>query len=111
MTTPTTNFIGINVAGNHARAALVDDTGSILAGRVGDISSKGLIAQLSALVDELRSAEPNVKAIGVAIPGLVNRQTDRVVVPRDHSSTMVEDLHGELMRATGLRVEIENDAN
>ena len=50
-------------------------------------------------------------ALGVAIPGLVNRQTDRVVDPRDLPSTMVEDLHGGLTRATGLRVEIENDAN
>ena len=27
------------------------------------------------------------------------------------SATIVENLHGELTRATGLRVEIENDAN
>src|SRR6185503_10073115 len=53
----------------------------------------------------------SIAAMGVAIPGLVNRQTDRVIAPRDLPATMVEDLHGELMRATGLRVELENDAN
>jgi glucokinase len=42
---------------------------------------------------------------------LVNRQTDRVVVSRDLPATVREDLHSEIMRATGLRVELENDAN
>ncbi|HEX6284140.1 MAG TPA: ROK family protein, partial [Pyrinomonadaceae bacterium] len=34
-----------------------------------------------------------------------------VVDSRDLPSTMFEDLHGGLTRATGLRVEVENDAN
>jgi glucokinase len=110
MTTPPTNFIGINVSGEHVRAALVDEHGSIIQGRIGGIS-KELIPQLAAMTEDLRSLTGSVAAIGVAIPGLVNRQTDRVVFPRDLPSTMVEDLHGELTRATGLRVEIENDAN
>jgi glucokinase len=62
------------------------------------------------LVEDLTRRGP-VASIGVAIPGLVNRQTDRVIAPRDLPPTMVEDLHGQLMRAIGLRVELENDAN
>jgi len=42
---------------------------------------------------------------------LVNRQTDRIVSSPDLPSKIQEDLHSELTRATGLRVEIENDAN
>ena len=110
MTTPRTNFIGINVSGEHVRAALVDEHGSIVEGRIGGIA-KELIPQLTAIVEDLSSIQGPVAAIGVAIPGLVNRQTDRVVFPRDLPTTMVEDLHGQLTRATGLRVEIENDAN
>ena len=34
-----------------------------------------------------------------------------MIAPRDLPSTIVEDLHGQLTRATGLRVELENDAN
>ena len=111
MTTPQMNFIGINVSGTHARAALVDNDGSIVERKVGDIAPKSMIQQLAAMVDELRSPQRAIGSIGVAIPGLVNRQTDRVVAPRDLPATIVEDLHGQLMRATGLRVEIENDAN
>ena len=111
MTTPQTNFIGISVSGTRARAALVNENGLVGETKVSEIAPKTLIPQLAEMVQELQSSGLQVSAIGVAIPGLVNRQTDRVVAPRDFSTTIVEDLHGELTRATGLRVEIENDAN
>jgi glucokinase len=111
MTAPVTNFIGINVSGSHARAALVDNEGRILERREADITPEHVVPQLAELAGQLRSSGGNVAALGVAIPGLVNRQTDRVVVARDLPSPIVENLHGELTRATGLRVEIENDAN
>lgn len=110
MTTPASNFIGISVSGDHVRAALVDEHGTILESRIGGISND-LIPQLASTIADLRKVAGNVTALGVAIPGLVNRQTDSVISPRGLPSTMVENLHGELTRATGLRVEVENDAN
>lgn len=111
MTTPRTHFIGINVSGTQARAALVDSEGALVEGRVGEVTPKQLVPELAKMVETLRAREVNIGAVGVAIPGLVNRQTDRVIAPRDLPSTILADLHGELMRATGLRVELENDAN
>jgi glucokinase len=110
MSTPGSKFIGINVSGIQARAALIDQTGTLINTKVAEVAPKQLIPQLAAMVEELGSRD-SIAAIGVAIPGLVNRQTDRVIAPRDLPATLVEDLHGELMRATGLRVELENDAN
>ena len=110
MTTPQANFIGINVYGTQARAALVDHNGALIDTKVAEFAPKELIPQLAAMVEELGSRS-RIAAIGVAIPGLIDRQTDRVIAPRDLPAPMVEDLHGELMRATGLRVELENDAN
>jgi glucokinase len=63
------------------------------------------------VVRELRGINSNIEAVGIAIPGLVNRQTDRVITSRELPLTVREDLHSELMQATGSRVEIENDAN
>jgi len=111
MTTPQTNFIGINVSGTQARAALVNSEGKLIESKVAEVTPKELIPQLAMMVEELRGGRGSVAAIGVAISGLVNRQTDRVIAPRDLPTTMVGDLHGELMSATGLRVELENDAN
>ena len=111
MTTPRKNFIGINVSGSKIRAALVDEQGRVIERVEAAVSSQNIVPQLATITGDLRPALGTVAAMGVALPGLVNRQTDRVVDPRGMPSPMVEDLHGELMRATGLRVEIENDAN
>ncbi|HJT29747.1 MAG TPA: ROK family protein [Pyrinomonadaceae bacterium] len=108
---PRMHFIGINISGTQARAALVNSEGSVIEGRFGEVAPKQLVQELAAMVEDLRKQNVEVGAIGVAIPGLVNRQTDRVIAPRDLPSTIVGDLHGDLMRATGLRVELENDAN
>ena len=105
MTTPGSNFIGINVSGTQARAALVDRDGAVINTRAAEFAPKELIPQLAAMVEEL-GPRGSIAAIGVAIPGLVNRQTDRVIAPRDVPTTMFDDLHGELIRATGLRVEL-----
>jgi len=102
MTTPGSNFIGINVSGTQARAALVDHDGALIDTKVAQFAPKELISQLAAMVEDLGSRGP-VASIGVAIPGLVNRQTDRVIAPRDLPATITGDLHGELMRATGIR--------
>ncbi len=111
MTTPATNFIGINVSGTQVRAALVDNDGRIIESRDAVITPETMVSQLAEIAAQLRSARDSVTALGIAIPGLVNRQSDRVVSARDLPPTLVADLHGELTRATGLRVEIENDAN
>ena len=111
MTNPRKNFIGIAVSGAKIRAAFVDEDGRVIEHAESTVSSENIVPQLATIAGDLRPALGQVVAIGVAIPGLVNRQTDRVVAPRDLPPTMVEDLHGSLMRATGYRVEIENDAN
>ena len=110
MSTPQTNFIGVYVSGTQARAALVDSEGSLIQSQVAEVTPKELIPQLAAVIEGLRRGQ-SIGAIGVAIPGLVNRQTDRVIAPRDLPPTITSNLHGDLMRATGIRAELENDAN
>jgi len=111
MTTPRKNFIGINVSSTKIRAALVDEQGRVIERVETQVSSENIVPQLATIAGDLRPALGTVASLGVALPGLVNRQTDRVVDPKGMPAPMVEDLHGELTRATGLRVEIENDAN
>src|SRR5262245_42581909 len=103
------NFIGIDLSGPLIHAALVSAEGQKIESREAEIRHEHLIEQVAELGRELGSGK--VSAMGIAIPGLVNRQTDRVVVSRDLPTTVREDLHSEFTRATGLRVEIENDAN
>lgn len=106
----TTNYIGIDLSGPSLRAALVDSGGRILRRVETEIATDALVAQLAKLSQEL-GQDRNVEALGIAIPGLVNRQTDRVIVSRGFPSTVRQGLHSDLTSATGLRVELENDAN
>lgn len=105
------SFLGIDLSGPVIRTALVSSDGQVIDRREAPIETDKLVTQVADVVKDLRRVNPHIAAVGIAIPGLVNRQTDRVVASRDLPSTVREDLHSEFMEATGLRVEIENDAN
>jgi glucokinase len=105
------SFIGIDLSGPYLRSAIVSDEGQIIERRQVPLNASRLVPQVAEIVSELRGIDPNIVAVGIAIPGLVNRQTDRVISSRDLPSTVREDLHAELTKAAGVRVEIENDAN
>lgn len=105
------SFLGIDLSGPTMRAALVTASGEVIERRESPIEADKLVPKVAEIVRELRSSRPDIAAVGIGIPGLVNRQTDRVIASRDLPSTVREELHSEFMDATGLRVEIENDAN
>ncbi len=109
--TSSTSFIGIDLSGPNLRAAIVSDEGQIIERREVPLEADRLVPQVAEVVSELRGVNPNIAAAGIGIPGLVNRQTDRVISSRDLPSIVREDLHAELTNAAGIRVEIENDAN
>lgn len=104
-------FIGIDLSGPVLRAAIVNDNGEITERREAPIEADGLVAQVERVVSDLRGVNANVESVGIAVPGLVNRTTDRVIASQDLPSTVREDLHSEFTNAMGVRVEIENDAN
>ncbi len=105
------NFIGIDLSGPKVRAALLSDAGLVLERREAVISSDNLVELVAKVGRELGAGDPSVRAMGIGIPGLVNRQTDRVIASRNLPATVRDDLHAEFMRATNIRVELENDAN
>lgn len=106
-----THYIGVDVSGAKLHAALVTEDGQVIERREAVLEPEAITQQVTRAVAELRDIASNVRAVGVGIPGLVNRQTDRVLVSTDLPSVVRGDIHSELMKATGLRVELENDAN
>src|SRR5438034_10020443 len=108
MTTPPkleTNFIGIELCGAKLRAAAVDHEGVIRERSEEPLEAENLVGQVARMVKGLRQAVNNIGAVGIAIPGLVNRQTDRVIASNYLPGPVSENLHAEAMKATGLRVE------
>ena len=104
-------LIGMHVSGAKLQAALVDTSGNVSERVETEISPQNMIEQAADVARGLVAKSGNVSALGFAIPGLVNRQTDVVMISPALPSMIREGLHAELIRATGLRVEIENDAN
>ena len=104
-------FIGIELCGNKLRGATVDNEGIISERTEVVVQPESFVAQVGELVNTLRRSGNDVGAVGIAIPGLVNRQSDRVITSNHLSAKVRENLHAELMEVTGLRIELENDAN
>jgi glucokinase len=105
------NFIGIELCGTKLRAATVDNDGTIRERSEEPLEAENLIAQIARVVKTLQQGANNIGAVGIAIPGLVNRKTDRVIASNYLPGPVRENLHEDTMKATGLRVELENDAN
>ena len=105
------SFIGIELSGSKLRAATVSDEGVSGERREAQLQADGLVGQVTQLVKDLQQNASEIRSVGIAIPGLVNRQSDRVVASRDLPGIVRETLHAELMEASGLRFELENDAN
>lgn len=111
MATSQPSFIGIELSGATLRGATVDDNGTILQRTQAEVTSDGLVSHIAQIVSELRKGGGNITAVGIAIPGLVNRQSDLVIASSYLPSSVRENLHADVTKATGLRVELENDAN
>src|SRR5216683_701452 len=104
------NFIGIDIAARTMRAVAVSAAGEVLGAHDTAYRPEELISVTRNLVAGLGELGL-IKSVGIGIPGLVNRETDRVLISTGLPSMVRDDLHSELMKATGLRVELENDAN
>ena len=77
------SFIGIDLSGSNLRAATVDQEGVIGERREAQVQTDGLVGQVAQLVSELRQGANHIEAVGLALPGLVNRQTDVVIASLD----------------------------
>jgi glucokinase len=103
-------FAGIEVAPGLMRAVVVSSDGEVVTRREAAHQPENLTSEVAAIVSALREAG-EIKCVGVAIPGLVNRETDRVLISTELPSVARADFHSELMKVTGVRFELENDAN
>jgi glucokinase len=105
------NFIGVDLSGPVLRATLVSSNGEVVERRESPLDGQQVVAQVAEMVNALHDHSATVSTVGVAIPGLVNRLTDRVLASSELPAAVREGLHEALMKATGLRFELENDAN
>jgi len=117
MTSSEPVFIGIDLGGSTLKAALITRDGEIIqetryeANQQGPDALFNQVVQVALTLRDNKFATGPVAAIGVGIPGLVNRRTNRIEVMPNQPSLPQIDLTSELSRATELPVILDNDAN
>jgi glucokinase len=120
MTTSQTNdtvFIGLDLGGTTLKSALVNASGEILHEIRGETEQRSSDALFNQIVESARSlrdherAGGRASAIGIGIPGLVNRKTNRIEVMPNLPNLSGISITEELARETGLPVALDNDAN
>ncbi|HEU5235854.1 MAG TPA: ROK family protein [Pyrinomonadaceae bacterium] len=104
------NFAGIEVAVTTMRGVVISESGETIASRDSTYEPENLIGAITDLTEGLRETG-DLKSVGLAIPGLVNRETDRVIFSTGLPFTAQDHIHAELIEKTGLQFELENDAN
>lgn len=105
------NRIGIEISGERLHAVALGEDDVIAASRSAELDAADPIASLSALIGELSGEFGDVRRVGLAVPGLVDRSTGRIAYSAHLPDTLVEDLAGRVKAAAGVDAVLENDAN
>ena len=100
--------IGIAVSSSHIRAVLLDDHGTATSTQAFEIATdRPLSVQIKEVCEKTGG---KIGAIGIAVPGMVDLKTSKIVDSRIPELTEVH-LKAELGGLTGGNVVIENDIN
>ncbi|MDM7920846.1 MAG: ROK family protein [Pyrinomonadaceae bacterium] len=103
---------GIDIGTSGFCSVSVDAGGKVLEARQGKIDrGSDLLPQVIEHVGSLKSDLGGLERIGIAVPGLINRRTNRVEYSAEYPSYSRTDFAGEIKAATGVDCLIENDAN
>jgi predicted NBD/HSP70 family sugar kinase len=104
------NFAGIEVGSKKLRGVVIAKDARVVDRCEANYEPDQLITALSDVTRELQKSGP-IESVGVAIPGLVNREADRVLISTNLPFTARDHIHADLVKATGLQFKLENDAN
>ncbi|HZS43985.1 MAG TPA: ROK family protein [Blastocatellia bacterium] len=112
-----TLYVGADLGGSKLKVALVDSEGSIVAHNSTPTEAKDGPTLIEHIVGGLKqmmasAGAGQVKAIGVGLPGLINRQTNKVEILPNLPDAAEYDITGEIIkRLAPLPVVFDNDAN
>ncbi len=104
--------LGLELKSGTLEAVSVDDSGGI-----GDSISVGferqndLIPQIVEFVSTAEKEFDSFESLGLAVPGLVDINTNKVVHSAQFPQHEQDDMAGEITRLTGKQTFLENDAN
>ena len=105
-------LVGIEVTGSMLKAVCLNADGNITGNHQSPIFRKEETApQLIVFIRDLTEKFGSFEKVGIAIPGLINRETKRVAYSTHFPEHEKFDLLGELSGSAVQKIVIENDAN
>ena len=105
-------LLGVEVSSTKLHAVCLDTSTN-----TGDYDSQefnkevDVLPQLFEFIKEQQSKFRQFNKVGIAVSGLINRKTNRVVLSMRNPEHTEIDLADEVKKTTGLEVFLENDAN
>lgn len=104
--------VGVEVTTSAFKSVCLDADGNLIDSfAAAMVRGDDTAPQIVSFIKELQAKYGVLDRVGMTIPGLVNRNTRRVAFSAAFPEHQEADLLGELERATGLKIFIENDAN
>ena len=109
---PHEKLIGLEVSGASLKAVCLDKDGKLLDSvKHYLIPETETFSQLTDFLGTLNQQFGTLKKVGLAVPGLLDRQTHRIAVSTHFPEQAEIDLAKEIENTTGIEVVLENDAN
>lgn len=111
---PNTNekIVGIEAGSTSFRAVCLDTNGDLIVSHKTRVDrSKEVFPQLTGFIGDIQNLFGGFEKIGVAVPGLINRESKRIAYSAHIPEHAGIDLLSDLSSQTGLKVTMENDAN
>jgi glucokinase len=112
MNAPPETLVGVEVSGAMLKAAWMDKNGALLdSTKISLTADRDISEQLVDFINNLKSKAGDAKKIGIAVPGLLNRSTNRIAISKHIPQHADVNLVDEITNKTGLGAVLENDAN
>lgn len=109
---PNEKLIGVEVSGTSLKAVYLGENGVILDSAKHYLSAEtDIFSQLLGFLGNLQKQFGEFRKIGVAVPGLLHRETRQIAVSTHFPEHTKMDLASEIKSKTGIETILENDAN
>ena len=109
---PSGRRVGIEASVGLFRAVCLDAEGGVVAKETAAVESAGsTLPQLTSFIGTLKEKFGSFDRVGVAVPGLVHRESGRVTYSAHIPEHSELDLAAEIANASSVKAFVENDAN
>lgn len=111
--------LGVDLGSHHIRVGILDTTGQLrdfhrenyAANPADTRNGAALAAQLRTLLQQALAAEPEVTAIGISFPGLIQQPSQQILKLAHAPGLTTINLHAELQESLKVPVHFENSAS